>query len=239
MIGKVVRTVQSARENTALMSLEEPNRVTRTEEIRKVLADDIVLGRLPPGLALDESELARKFGVSRTPIREAIRQLEATGLAEARPRRGAVVAPITKRRLDEMFLVMLELEAICARDAALKMGAQKRSALVDIHERSAVVASKGDVEGYYRCNDDFHDAIYHGGDNLYLVEMTTTVRKRVAPFRRVQFMGAGRLPRSYEEHGAIVEAIMRGDGPGAEAAMRAHIATVRSAYDIVMPDYAI
>ena len=88
---------------------------TRAEEIRQLLADEIVRGRLPPGLPLEEIELARKFGVSRTPVREAIRQLEATGLAEARPRRGAVVAGVTRERLEEMFLVMLELEALTDR----------------------------------------------------------------------------------------------------------------------------
>ncbi len=101
---------------------------TRAEEIRQLLADEIVRGRLPPGLPLEEIELARKFGVSRTPVREAIRQLEATGLAEARPRRGAVVAGVTRERLEEMFLVMLELEALCARGAARSMTPDERTA---------------------------------------------------------------------------------------------------------------
>ena len=113
---------------------------TRAEEIRQLLADEIVRGRLPPGLPLEEIELARKFGVSRTPVREAIRQLEATGLAEARPRRGAVVAGVTRERLEEMFLVMLELEALCAREAARSMTPAERTALVAVHAEGETLA---------------------------------------------------------------------------------------------------
>lgn len=99
------------------------------------LAEAIVRGQLAPGVPLDETEIARQYNVSRTPVREAIRQLEATGLAEARPRRGAVVAAVTKQRLDEMFFVMLELEALCARDAVGKMTIVEITAFEHLHTR--------------------------------------------------------------------------------------------------------
>lgn len=212
---------------------------TRAEEIRQLLADEIVRGRLPPGLPLEEIELARKFGVSRTPVREAIRQLEATGLAEARPRRGAVVAGVSRERLDEMFHVMLELEALCAREAAQRMTREERDALVALHHEGEPIAMGDDPEAYVRYNLVFHDAIYTGTHNSYLAELTHTVRKRLAPFRRVQFFGAGRLNSSHDEHGKVVDAIARGAADDAAEAMRAHIRVVREAYETLVPTFGI
>ncbi len=209
---------------------------TLAEEIRRILADEIARGNIAPGVALEEAELARKFGVSRTPVREAIRQLEALGLAEARPRRGAIVAAITKRRLDEMFAVMTELESLCAREAAVKMLPRERARLTEVHTKSAECVTRGDVEKYYEANDVFHDLIYAGAHNEFLAELTVSVRQRVAAFRRVQFSGAGRLAGSHEEHGRVVEAILKHDGPGAASAMREHISTVRDAYQTLVPE---
>ncbi len=211
--------------------------LTRAEEIRQLLAEEIVRGRLPPGIQLDETDIARKFGVSRTPVREAIRQLEATGLAEARPRRGAVVAAVTKERLDEMFFVMLEMEALCAREAALCMTRDERAALAALHGTGTHLAVAGDVDGYYRHNLIFHDAIYVGSHNAYLAETTQTVRKRLAPFRRAQFSGEKRTELSHLEHGLVVDAILAGEGDAAAAAMRAHISVVREAYATLMPEF--
>ena len=92
---------------------------TKAQDIQEALAAAIVHGRLPPGTTLDETLLARDFGVSRTPIREAIRQLQMSGLVEVRPHRGAIVATMTEDQLDDMFSVMAELEALCARWSAL------------------------------------------------------------------------------------------------------------------------
>jgi DNA-binding GntR family transcriptional regulator len=212
---------------------------TRAEEIRQLLAEEIVRGRLPPGVQLDETDIARQFGVSRTPVREAIRQLEATGLAEARPRRGAVVAAVTKERLDEMFFVMLEMEALCAREAARRMTATERRALEAVHAEGETPAAEGDVEGYYAHNLRFHDAIYVGAHNRYLADMTLSVRKRLAPFRRAQFSGENRPALSHAEHERVVAAIVGGDGDAAAEAMRAHISVVRDAYVALMPDFGL
>ena len=92
----------------------QPDKVTRAEELRLQLADEIVRGVLPPGAALDETEIARRFSVSRTPVREAMRQLVASGLVDARAHRGAVVARPSIERLTGMFEAMAELEALCA-----------------------------------------------------------------------------------------------------------------------------
>lgn len=217
----------------------QDRRATRAEEIRQLLADEIVRGRLPPGIALDETEIARKFRVSRTPVREAIRQLEATGLAEARPRRGAVVAAVTRERLDQMFFMMLELEALCARESASRMTGAERASLVALHERGAEPARRKDINRYIDHNLAFHDAIYRGAHNDYLTELTLGVRKRLAPFRRAQFWSEGRLDASQAEHGFVVAAIVAGDADRAASAMRDHIEVVRQAYVTLVPEYGV
>ena len=100
-------------------------RMTRAEELRLQLADDIVRGALAPGAALDETTLARRFDVSRTPVREAIRLLVASGLVEVRAHRAAVVARPTPEQLAGMFEVMAELEALCAGFAAERMTSRR------------------------------------------------------------------------------------------------------------------
>ena len=108
-------------------------RRTLAENLRHQLADEIMTGVLAPGVALDETEIARRFGVSRTPVREAIRLLNASGLVEARPHRAAVVAQPSPARLVGMFEAMAELEALCATFAAERMTRIERQALEAIH----------------------------------------------------------------------------------------------------------
>ena len=206
---------------------------TRAELIKEELADAIVRGAIAPGVALDEMGLARRFGVSRTPIREAIRQLEAIGFAEARPRRGAVVAHITQDRLNEMFAVMAELEALCSYWSALRMPVAEKTALRSLHEQCADLAGDGQLEGYMDLNFQFHEAIYQGSHNSYLTELTLGVRQRLAPFRRAQFTGLDRLKLSVVEHGRVVDAIERVDAEGAAEAMRQHLQIVRNSVDEV------
>jgi DNA-binding GntR family transcriptional regulator len=222
---------EAARPSMSEGLAQEPDyKPTRAEEIRTRLADDIVKGRLPPGISLEEIALSRQFGVSRTPVREAIRQLEAMGLAKPRPRRGAVVALITRDTLDQMFAVMAELEAICARQSALHMTPAERSTLVAVHHSAEALVVRGDIPAYYEVNDAFHDAIYSGSHNDFLAEMTASVRQRVAPFRRAQFSSVGRVELSHLEHAEVVQAILARDGTAAAAAMLAHIHVVRGAF---------
>lgn len=203
---------------------------TRTEALRLQLADEIVSGVLEPGTPLDEQELAGRFGVSRTPVREAIRQLSASGLVSVRPHRGAVVALPTPRQLNDMFEAMAELEGLCAGMAARNMTIAERRALEALHEELRTLVREGDPLRYHERNESFHTAIYAGSHNSYLADITLMTRTRVAPFRRAQFRAAGRLGGSYEEHDLVVQAIMRGDQAGASEAMRNHIGIVRDAF---------
>ena len=114
-------------------------RKTRAEELRLQLADEIVRGTLVPGTALDEITLADRFHVSRTPVREAIRLLAASGLVEVRAHRAAVVARPSANRLADMFESMAELEALCAGFAAERMTRAERGTLEDIHDELRVM----------------------------------------------------------------------------------------------------
>lgn len=209
-----------------------PVKMTLAEELRLQLADDIVCGALPPGAALDESDIARRFGVSRTPVREALRQLTASGLVDSRAHRGAVVARPNVERLNFMFEAMAELEALCAGLSAERMTAADRHALEALHEQLRVMIHAGNPQRFHEVNEAFHNAIYAGSQNTYVAEMTLATRVRVQPFRRAQFRNLGRLSKSHAEHDRVVVAILRGDRIGASAAMRDHIETVREEYEV-------
>ena len=206
---------------------------TKAKLIRDAIADDIVHGRLAPGTALDETTIAATFGVSRTPIREAIRNLEAIGLVEGRAQRGAVVAALSDRQIDDLFAVMAELEALCARWSAIAMTAPERRNLLALQAESESLVSAGAREAYVEFNNRFHEAIYEGSHNGFLSELTLSIRNRCAPFRRAQFETLGRLAKSHAEHNAVIDAIQRGDANLAATEMRAHITVVRSAVDEV------
>lgn len=206
-------------------------KVTRAEELRLQLADDIVRGVLAPGSALDETEIARRFDVSRTPVREALRQLAASGLVDSRAHRGAFVAQPSLERLTGMFEAMAELEAMCAGLAAERMLAVERHALEAVHEELRVLSYAGHPERFAEVNERFHNMIYTGSQNDYIAEITLATRVRVQPFRRAQFRNLGRLAKSQAEHDRVVVAILRGDRTGAASAMRAHIELVRGEYE--------
>ncbi|ACA17703.1 transcriptional regulator, GntR family [Methylobacterium sp. 4-46] len=203
---------------------------TRAEEIRRRLADEIVRGLRAPGTPLDEAELAALFGVSRTPVREALRQLEVEGFATSRPRRGALVSTIAPAALAEMFFVMAELEALCCRLAAQAMTAEEGAELERARRLCEAAVAADAIEEYREANDRFHDLIYRASHNGFLMEQTRAVRRRVAPFRRAQFQSSGRLAKSLAEHERIAASLRARDGETAAREVRAHIFTVEYAY---------
>ncbi|MCK0197639.1 GntR family transcriptional regulator [Ancylobacter sp. 6x-1] len=204
---------------------------TRAEELRVQIADEITRGQLPPGTTLDETALAARFGVSRTPVREAIRELAASGLVDTRPHRGAVVARPSLERLKAMFEVMAELEALCAGLCATRITPPERHALEMLHAEMGDLMRQGDFTAYRERNEAFHAAIHAGAHNDYLAELASGTRHRLSPFRRAQIGALGRLALSHQEHERVVTAILRGDREGAGQAMREHISVVHDAYE--------
>jgi DNA-binding GntR family transcriptional regulator len=204
---------------------------TRTERLAGQISNAILSGEFVPGSRLDEQQLAQRFGVSRTPVREALRQLAASGLIDLRPRRGALVASVTPEGLETLFAAMGEMEASCARLAAIRMTPLERRRLQALQETMAALVRSGDPDAYADANQTFHLTLYAGAHNNVLADFTAGLRRRLAPFRRAQFRTLGRLPRSYAEHEAVVQAILMGDAAGAHAAMLHHVSLVENAFE--------
>lgn len=194
-----------------------------SDRIRDALTDAIASGTIAAGTALDEQNLADRYGASRTPVREALRQLAASGLVEIRPRRGVVVARLTPQRIADMFETTAEIEAMCARLATYRMTPLVRGELMELHEESAQAVEAGDVDAYDRFNRAFHEALYTATHNGFMAEQALAIRERLAAFRRTQLRHADRIRRSREEHGEILSAIAEGDGETAARRMRAHM----------------
>ncbi len=215
----------------SILPLEEmtEERGLLSDRIRNVLTDEIASGSLPAGSALDEQQLADRFNASRTPVREALRQLSVSGLVEMRPRRGVIVTRMTPERIMEMFEAMAEIEALCVRFATYRMTALERSHLMELHRSSQVMVEAGDIDSYDAFNREFHVGIYRATHNQFLVEQASAVRLRLSAFRRTQLHQDDRLERSRDEHDAVMRAIAQGDGEKAARRMRAHMLNAASA----------
>jgi DNA-binding GntR family transcriptional regulator len=200
--------------------MTSPNAAHR---LRDVIEDEIAQGVFRPGDRLDELMLATRHRVSRTPVREALLQLAASGLVVSRPRRGTIVAAHSAEQVVEMFEVMAELEGMAGRLASRRANEEDRDRLLTSHEscRSAVAAS--DPDGYYYRNELFHDAIYLGSHNHFLFEQCSALRRRLKPYRRLQLRFPGRLATSFAEHESIIKAILERNPAEAQTLLRNHI----------------
>lgn len=190
--------------------------------VRDRIEEDILSDRYKPGDRLEELVLAAELGVSRTPIREALRQLQEAGLIEVRPRRGAVVRSVSPAELLEMFEVMGGLEALAGRLAARRLDETARQKILETHEACRAAAEKG-TDAYYYENERFHLAIHDACKNHFLVEQASTLHRRLKPYRRLQLRSLNRMAQSLAEHEAIVEAILSGDGEAAALRLWNHV----------------
>ncbi len=190
--------------------------------IIQILAEEIIGGTLAPGSKLEEKVLAERFQVSRTPVREALREMGARGLIELIPRHGGVVANIGIAELADMLEAECELEALCAQLAAQRMSVVEKKQLERLHEQTEALVKGQDEGEYLTLNKKFHDVICAGTHNQTLSGMLRGLRDRLSAFRNAQAGTERRLAVSHEEHGAVVEAILASDGAAAYAAMRNH-----------------
>lgn len=152
-----------------------------SDRIRNALTDEIASGALAAGSALEEQLLADRFGASRTPVREALRQLAVSGLVEVRGRRGVVVARLTPERIMDMFETSAEVEAMCVRLATYRMTPLERSQLIELHEGSRAMVEANDVDAYDAFNRQFHECIYRATHNSFMAEQAQDVRSVSAP----------------------------------------------------------
>lgn len=202
------------------------------------IADDIegliVDGTFADGDRLDEVQLASRFSVSRTPVREALLRLAQSGLVEQIPRRGVFVRQPGPVELIEMFEVMAELEAVCAKLAASRISDAALAELKETNRRCQLVVEQQDTDGYYRENERFHAILYRQSGNSFLEQECLRLQRRLQPFRRLQLRVRGRLKQSMSEHEAIVAAIEAGDGEEAAKIICAHVSVQGEKFHYLM-----
>ncbi|TWI37140.1 GntR family transcriptional regulator [Paracoccus sulfuroxidans] len=197
--------------------------LSNTERIRTALENAIVDGQFRPGARLDPEALAAQFQCSRTPIREALQQLETSGLVRVQPKRGTFVSEWSVDELAERFEVMAEVEASCARLAARRISEPEIAQLQAAHRDCRRHAEAGEIDLYYASNSEFHHCIYRATHNAFLAQEASRLHAMLQPYRRMQLQVRNRLGRSFAEHDEIVAAIEAGDGERAARAVRDHV----------------
>lgn len=199
-------------------------KISNAQRLKDSLENDIINGRFAPGERLDPEALEKAFNVSRTPIREAIQQLTASGLVVVVPKKGTFVAKIGVDQLVEMFEVMAELEGMCGRLAARRISTDELVTLKQALTRceASVRENEGPDEYYYE-NEVFHQCIYSASHNAFLANEVQQLKQRLKPYRRLQLRVRHRMARSLQEHREIYDAIESGNAEAAEEAMRQHV----------------
>ena len=197
----------------------------------------IVMGQFENESRLDELSLAEHFGVSRTPVREALQTLVHTGLAEQIPRRGVFVSQPGPVKLFEMFEVMAELEALCGRLAARNISDDAIAEMEQTNLACRKAVEQGDSEDYFRINEDFHAIIYRESGNAFLNTEAGRLHRRLRPFRRLQLRVRGRMAQSMSEHEAIVEAMKSGSSDRTADLLRKHVAVQGDKFSLLVSSY--
>ncbi|MFC0280547.1 GntR family transcriptional regulator [Falsigemmobacter intermedius] len=207
------------------------------EQIRDALIERIITGAIKDGERLDEQRLAEQFGVSRTPLREALQMLSGSGLVRHELRRGTFVHFPSLDEVLEMFQVMAEVEAICGRYAARRISAPALDDLARALDLCREAAARSDKAAYYAANHQFHDLIYEASGNGFLAAEAARLHSRLQPFRLRQLEVRHRLSQSLAEHEAIWEALARGDSELAGRCLFDHVAIQGERFNDLVANY--
>lgn len=199
------------------------------QEVAERLRERIYSGELAPGQWVDEQALAERYGISRTPLREALKVLSAEGLVALKPRYGCYVTELSQQDLDEIFPVMALLEGRCAYEAVRKAKSSDVKRLDQIHARLEKYAAAGDIERYYEHNYQFHEAVQALAGNPWLTRVTNEMRRFLKLMRGRQLRVPGRLQQSLEEHRMIMAAFHNHNPGAAEKVMQDHLLRQRAA----------
>jgi DNA-binding GntR family transcriptional regulator len=219
---------RAARHDTELADAVKPRRraamPTLASIVQQKIVNDISHGQLPPGMRLEEEDLADRYRVSRTPVREALRQLSALGIVDTKQRQGMVVAARSVEHFNNLLEVVADLEASSARYAAQRMTPAERETLVTLHAHMQIICEQAAASRFDKANMIFHQSIHAGAHNDILFNGIVQMRMRTLPYTRVEFISERRrMEISYMEHNAIVHAILRRQPEMAYQAMRLHV----------------
>ena len=212
-----------------LMSTARIAQTALYQQVAERLRSRIFAHELPPGTWIDEQALAIAYGISRTPLREALKVLVSEGLVTLKPRRGCYVTELSQRDLDELFQVIALLEGRCAFEATTQATPADIRKLEAIHERLEQAAARDDIEAFFEANQDFHAAVQDLAGNRWALQVINDLRKVLKLNRHLSLFLEGRVQQSLFEHRALMAAIKKLDPAAAETVMRDHLLNGRQA----------
>ncbi len=190
--------------------------LTLREKILETIREAILKGTLKPGEKVAEPELAERFGISRTPIREAFRQLESEGYLTVIPRKGAVVAALSEQDVQEFYAIKSILEGYAAELAATRLSEKEIEKLEAINQRLKMLAEEGDVKVFFRVHNEFHALFLKAAGNSKLCELIQQLGLKFNRLRMASLSVAGRMAISVAEHDKLLTAFRNHDGDQAE-----------------------
>lgn len=193
------------------------------EVVYETLREAIKTGSLAPGERLMEIQLAEELGVSRTPVREAIRKLELERFVVMIPRRGTYVANLSLKDINEVFEIRAALDALAAGLAAERITEEELEQLERLLVEIADYIDQSDHVKIVATDEAFHDTLYRASRNERLVGIISNLREQFSRFRSVSIHYPGRLQNTLEEHRQVVEAIAKRDADLAQRKAREHI----------------
>jgi DNA-binding GntR family transcriptional regulator len=196
---------------------------TLHEEIANNLRELIMAGELQKGDKIKEDELCSSMGISKTPLREALRVLSVEGLIRLVPNRGSFVSTPTFEEIREMFGVMSVLEGVCAREAAEKMGEKDLAILEKLHKKLEENYRRKAQREYIRINNQFHSFVQELAGNRTLNQIVNGLRKKILLYRYQSLNLPERFAQSIQEHRDLLEAFRKKDPKKAETLMRRHL----------------
>ena len=199
------------------------------QEVAERLRQRIFAHELTPGTWIDEQKLAEQYGISRTPLREALKVLASEGLVELKPRRGCYVTEISRQDLDDIFPLMAMLEGRCAADAVRRAKPADIRALRATHDRLEAAARDGQITAFFEANQAFHRQIQELADNRWLLSVIQDLRKVLKLSRLHSLSLEGRLQQSLDEHRLIISAFEDNNAELAEKLMHDHLLSGREA----------
>ena len=194
--------------------------LTLREKILETIRDAISSGALKPGEKVAEPELAERFGISRTPIREAFRQLESEGYLTVIPRKGAVVVSFSSKEIEEFYAIKSILEGYAAHQACRNLTEKEIDRLASINEKLRHLAEAGDIKHFFKIHDDFHELFRKAADNAKLDEMIEGLLSKFQRLRYASLSKPGRMRISVQEHLKIIEAFRARNAELAEQLVR-------------------
>lgn len=197
--------------------------ISATDRVRREIEARIVAGLLPPGAQLDEGRLSRIFSISRTPVREALLQLQVLGFVRIAARSGTYVVQLSAGELADIFESLAYAEGLCARLVVQRIGSAQIKDLRLLHKEGKRAVTRKSLDDYSAYNKAFHELFYANCGNAYLINQITQMRKRTNPYRMRHFDYTDRMASSWFEHDRLLLAVVNKDEHGAAREATEHI----------------